>query len=162
MSNRAWVIAWLSCCRDLNRICLQADWLRSRFPERAWIGVELHRTGADRPRLALLQSLASASGLPLVAVGGVLMSEPAERPLLDAMTAIRLGKTCPEAGLALQSNNERHLRSRTRLARFYPQALLLETLRLAGQCRFSWMSCVTSIPPNWCLPVSARRSICVV
>ena len=115
----------------------QADWLRSHFPERAWIGVELHRTGADRPRLALLQSLASASGLPLVAVGGVLMSEPAERPLLDAMTAIRLGRNLSEAGLALQSNNERHLRSRTRLARFYPQALLLETLRLAGQCRFS-------------------------
>ena len=115
----------------------QAEWLQSRFPGRAWIGVELHRTGADRARLALLQSLASAVGLPLVAAGGVLMRDPGQQPLLDAMTAIRLGKTLAEAGLALQSNSERHLRSRPRLARFYPQALLQETLRLAGQCRFS-------------------------
>ena len=115
----------------------QADWLQSRFPGRAWIGVELHRTGADRARLALLQSLASAVGLPLVAAGGVLMRDPGQQPLLDAMTAIRLGKTLAEAGLALQSNSEHHLRSRPRLARFYPQALLQETLRLAGQCRFS-------------------------
>ena len=115
----------------------QAEWLQSRFPGRAWIGVELHRTGADRARLALLQSLASAVGLPLVAAGGVLMRDPGQQPLLDAMTAIRLGKTLAEAGLALQSNSEHHLRSRPRLARFYPQALLQETLRLAGQCRFS-------------------------
>ncbi|MCB1831689.1 MAG: PHP domain-containing protein, partial [Gammaproteobacteria bacterium] len=106
----------------------QADWLQSRFPGRAWIGVELHRTGADRARLALLQSLASAVGLPLVAAGGVLMRDPGQQPLLDAMTAIRLGKTLAEAGLALQSNSEHHLRSRPRLARFYPQALLQETL----------------------------------
>ncbi|MCP5448079.1 MAG: error-prone DNA polymerase [Chromatiaceae bacterium] len=115
----------------------QAEWLQSRFPGRAWIGVELHRTGADRARLVLLQSLASAVGLPLVAAGGVLMRDPGQQPLLDAMTAIRLGKTLAEAGLALQSNSEHHLRSRPRLARFYPQALLQETLRLAGQCRFS-------------------------
>ena len=115
----------------------QADWLKFRFPDRAWIGVELHRTGADRARLAALESLASSSDLPLVAAGGVLMHDPDRRPLLDAMTAIRLGRPLAEAGLALQSNNERHLRSRHRLARFYPQALLRETLQLAARCRFS-------------------------
>jgi len=115
----------------------QADWLQSRFPGRAWIGVELHRTGADRARLDVLKSLAHASGLPLVAAGGVLMHDTAQRPLLDAMTAIRLGRTLAEAGLALQSNSERHLRCRSRLARFYPQTLLQETLQLAARCGFS-------------------------
>ncbi|MCP5416221.1 MAG: error-prone DNA polymerase [Chromatiaceae bacterium] len=115
----------------------QADWLCSRFPQRAWIAVELHRTGADRVRLAALESLALASGLPLVAAGGVLIHDSVQQPLLDAMTAIRLGKCLSEAGLALQSNAERHLRSRPRLARFYPQSLLQETLRIARRCRFS-------------------------
>ncbi len=115
----------------------QAEWLQSRFPQRAWIAVALHRTGADRVRLAALQSLALSSGLQLVATGGVLMHDPAQRPLLDAMTAIRLGKTLAETGLALQSNGERHLRSRSQLARFYPPALLQETLQLARRCCFS-------------------------
>ncbi len=112
-------------------------WLAERFPGRAWIGVELHRSGGDRERLVRLRTLGAACGLPLVAAGGVLMHDAGRRPLLDCLTAIRLGKPVAELGYAAQSNGERHLRSRARLARFYPRELLAETLVLAARCRFS-------------------------
>jgi len=115
----------------------QASWLARYFPSRAWVGVELHRTGGDRARLITLEQLAGSSGLPLVAAGGVLMHDPARKPLLDTLTAIRLGRPLVEVGLALQSNAERHMRSRQQLARFYPRELLAESLRLAARCRFS-------------------------
>ncbi len=113
-------------------------WLAERFAGRCWLGVGLHRDGGgDRERLALLERVGDACGLPLVAVGGVLMHDPERRALLDTLTAIRLRRPLAEAGLALQSNGERHLRSRERLARFYPPALLHETLAVAARCRFS-------------------------
>ena len=115
----------------------QAQWLAMHFPGRAWIGVALHRSGGDRRHLADLRQLSRDSGLPLVACGAVLMHARARRPLLDTLTAVRLGKTLEQAGLALQSNGERHLRSRRRLARFYPADLLQESLRLARRCSFS-------------------------
>ncbi len=115
----------------------QARWLARYFPSRAWVGLELHRTGGDRARLAALEQIAGSSGLPLVAAGGVLMHDPARKPLLDTLTAIRLGRPLAEVGLTLQSNAERHLRSRRQLARFYPREPLAESLRLAARCCFS-------------------------
>ncbi len=115
----------------------QARWLDSHFPSRAWIAVELHRTGSDRERLGALESLSQVSGLPLVATGGVLMHDQARRPLLDCVTAIRLGRPLAELGFEIQSNSERHLRSRHRLGRFYPCSLLAESLQVAALCRFS-------------------------
>jgi len=112
-------------------------WLAQRFPARCWIAVELHRTGADRERLQQLQELGKASGLPLVAGGGVLMHERGRRPLQDTLTAIRLGVPLAEAGYRLQQNGERHLRTLDALARFYPADLLAETLRVAELCDFS-------------------------
>ena len=114
-----------------------ARWLAAGFPGRAWIGVAQHRSGGDRGRLATLRRLAGDSGVPLVAVGGVRMHEPSRRPLLDVLTAIRRRRPLAELGFDLQSNAERHLRSLTQLARFYPDDLLQETLTLAGRCHFS-------------------------
>jgi error-prone DNA polymerase len=59
----------------------QGVWLAEQFPGRAWIGVELHRRGGDRERLARLRLLGEESGLPLVACGGVLMHSRECRPL---------------------------------------------------------------------------------
>lgn len=117
---------------------LQAGrWLAGRFPGRSWIGVALHRAGGDRARLAALRRAGRECGLTPVATGGVRMHDPDRRPLLDTLTAIRLRRPLAEAGLALQSNGERHLRTRARLARFYPPELLRETLVVAERCRFS-------------------------
>ena len=112
-------------------------WLGRLFPDSAWIACVLHRAGGDRQRLARLRKLGAGSGLPLVAVGSVLMHERSRKPLQDLLTGIRLNVTVAAAGHALQPNAERHLRHRRDLGRFYPPDLLAETLRVAGRCRFS-------------------------
>jgi error-prone DNA polymerase len=48
-------------------------WLAERFPGRCWIAVELHAGPDDAARLAGLQALGAACGLPLVAAGDVHM-----------------------------------------------------------------------------------------
>ncbi len=115
----------------------QGHWLAERFAGRLWIAVELHAGPDDGARLADLQALGQACGLPLVASGDVHMHIRARRPVQDVLTALRLKTTVFEAGYALFPNAERHLRSRLRLSRLYPPALLVETLRIAEQCTFS-------------------------
>ncbi|MDW8468786.1 MAG: error-prone DNA polymerase [Burkholderiales bacterium] len=114
-----------------------AAWLAERFAGRAWIAAELHCGPDDRAALARLGELSRASGLPLVAAGDVHMHVRSRRRLQDALTAVRLGKPVAECGRALFPNGERHLRSRLRLARLYPPALLSETLAIAERCDFS-------------------------
>jgi error-prone DNA polymerase len=115
----------------------QARWLREIFPERAWIAVELLLTGRDGERLAELSALNLRTGVPLAAAGGVEMHARKRRALHDVMTAVQLGTTVKEAGLALRASGERHLRARERLAEIYPRVLLEETLRVAERCTFS-------------------------
>ncbi|MFN7273270.1 MAG: error-prone DNA polymerase [Gammaproteobacteria bacterium] len=112
-------------------------WLRAHHAGSAWIAAELLRDGTERAHLAALTALGAAHGLPLVAAGAVCMHVRARRRLHDALTAIRLGTTVEDAGLALLPSGERHLRDRVRLARLYPPALLAETLAIAARCRFS-------------------------
>jgi error-prone DNA polymerase len=131
-------IAWCSGCRATGRQ-RPADgrWLAERFPGRAWIAVELHAGPDDAARLEVLQALGAASGLPLVAAGDVHMHVKARRPVQDVLTALRLKTTVFDAGHALFPNGERHLRTRLRLSRLYPPALLDETLHIAARCDFS-------------------------
>lgn len=112
-------------------------WLAERFPGRCWIAVELHAGPDDAAKLAELQALGAACGLPLVAAGDVHMHVRARRPVQDVLTALRLKTSVFDAGHALFPNGERHLRSRLRLARLYPSELLAETLRIAALCTFS-------------------------
>ncbi len=114
-----------------------ARWLAGRFADRAWIAVELHYGPRDKARLAELQALGVACGLPLVAAGDVHMHARSRRALQDTLTAVRLGVPVSEAGHALFPNAERHLRRRVRLAQVYPEALLAETLAIAARCTFS-------------------------
>ena len=115
----------------------EASWLAAVFPGRLWIAVELLTTGHDRRRLALLQQLGSALGLPLVAAGDVHMHVRGRRALQDVLTATRLGTTVDRAGYALHPNGERHLRPLARLQELYPRELLEATLDVARRCTFS-------------------------
>ena len=81
-----------------------ASWLAVRFPETAWIAVELHCGPDDRGRLQALRHLGAASGLPLVAAGDVHMHVRARQRLQDTLTAIRLGVSLKDAGYALYPN----------------------------------------------------------
>jgi error-prone DNA polymerase len=128
------LVLWLA---EMDADPKEGRWLASCFPERLWTGVALYRTGADRVRLDRLWRLAKACGLPLTAVGGALMHVRQRQPLLDTLTAIRLGITVDRAGDLLLQNRERYLRTREELAHFYPPELLAATLRIAAACRFS-------------------------
>ncbi|MCK6406786.1 MAG: error-prone DNA polymerase [Rhodocyclaceae bacterium] len=112
-------------------------WLAERFSGRCWLGIGLFNGPNDAQRLARLTALAEASGLPAVAAGDVHMHARGRRPLQDVLTALRLKTTVFAAGHALFPNGERHLRTRLRLARLYPRALLDETLKIAECCDFS-------------------------
>lgn len=111
-------------------------WLRTRFAERLWLGVELHRGADDAARLQQLLALAHHHGLPAVACGDVHMHCRGRRALQDCMSAIRHHLPVAEAGAHLFANGERHLRRYEELAELYPAALLAETLRIAERCSF--------------------------
>jgi error-prone DNA polymerase len=130
---------WLPDARSNRGEALaQGASLRERLgADRLWIGINLHRRGGDGERLAWVKGLAGDLGLGAVAAGNVAMHARGRRPLLDTLTAIRLGVRVDQAGAALAQNRENHLRTREQLARFYPPGLLAATLDLAGRCRFS-------------------------
>ena len=115
----------------------EGRWLAGRFAGRAWLAVELFADGDDARRLAELQALGGAVGLPLVAAGDVHMHDPARRRLQDLVTAIRLVTPLHALGRRLFSNGERHLRDRRRLAALYPAALLEAAAGIARRCSFT-------------------------
>lgn len=136
----------------------QAHWLRHSFPERSWIGVELHRSAHDHERLASLRSLAEHSGLKLVATGDVHMHVRERRALQDTVTAIRHRCTLAEAGHRLFPNGERYLRPVEELRSIYPADLIEETLVIAERCEFS-LSSLQYRYPQELVPVGKTPAI---
>jgi len=122
---------------DADRLAPQAAWMLRTFPGRAWMAMTLlHRAGDDRHR-AVVEQVAQAHALPVVATGDVCMHVRSRKPLQDTLTAIRLGKAIAECGYELAPNAEQHLRSRLRLGNIYPATALAETIRIAERCTFS-------------------------
>ncbi len=116
----------------------QAAWLQRWLgPGRCSLGVVLHRRAGEAQRLRQWRQLAALTGLPVAALGDVLMHRRSRKALQDVLTATRLNCTVAEAGLALQPNAEAHLRSRLRLAMLYDAAWLAHTLEIAASCTFS-------------------------
>ncbi|WP_212631192.1 error-prone DNA polymerase [Pseudomonas sp. KB-10] len=111
-------------------------WLRSVFPERLWLGVELHRGADDSARLQRLLEMAAVHDLPAVVCGDVHMHARGRRALQDCMTAIRHHLPVAEAGAHLFANGERHLRRLEELGELYPPELLMQTLCIAERCHF--------------------------
>jgi error-prone DNA polymerase len=125
------------CGASFESIHRAAVWLRQRFPQRAWLAAQLLLRLDDTLWLHKLGEVSHLTGVPLVASGGVRMHLRSRKPLLDVMTAVKLGQPVADCGLALAPNAERHLRSRLRLAAMYPAALLAHTVQIAAQCQFS-------------------------
>ena len=122
-----------------NRLVLDDEnrWLPEALAGRLWIAVELLADGVDRERLSSLERLGKALSLPLVASGDVHMHCRERRALQDTVTAVRLRTTLENAGFALYPNGERYLRSRRAIGRIYPEALVRESVRIAGMIDFS-------------------------
>jgi error-prone DNA polymerase len=121
---------------DVEALVADVTEAAAMFGDSLWVAVELLNEFDDDLWLATLQQVAEQTGVPLVAAGDVHMHVRSRKPLQDVVTAIREGRSVAECGFALQSNAERHLRSRVRLAGLYPAALLANTLEVAKRCTF--------------------------
>ena len=90
--------------------------------------VELQRHGLceQEARNQAAIALAREFHLPLLATNGVSMATEFEREILDVLTSIRHGCSLDEAGLLLQRNGKRHLRSASEMCRLFqdvPEAI---------------------------------------
>ncbi len=95
--------------------------------------------GGDRARIAALANLAARAGTPLVATNAVLYHAPHRRPLQDVLTCIREKCTISEAGLRLEANAERHVKSAKDMARLFAghDDALRRAVEIAEDCTFS-------------------------
>ena len=111
-----------------NRGVLAAiDRLKPIFTDRLYIGVSLHRTGADARWLEQAKALSTAAQVPLIATNDALYAGPEARALHDVVTCIREGVTVQTAGKRLASNAERHLKDPAEMARLFracPEAIV--------------------------------------
>ncbi|MGE5501761.1 MAG: error-prone DNA polymerase, partial [Ignavibacteriales bacterium] len=117
--------------RDLDRM---AGELRGRM----WLAASRAYAARDLKRLARLGDLARAARAPMVATGDVLYHDPERRPLQDVLTCIREKCSIHEAGLRLEANAERHLKSPAEMSRLFtrwPEAVE-RTLEIAGRIAF--------------------------
>ena len=129
--------------QSFETLFAHALWLKTWFG--SGVGVESRAALAlpvllhphDALLVDLVQRVSALTGLPIVAVGSVLMHTRSRKPLQDALTATRLKCTVAEAGHALSPNAEAHLRPRSRLGALYRPEWLAATLALAGRCAFS-------------------------
>src|SRR6266700_1316763 len=115
----------------------EARWLGSRFRGALWIAGERLLDADDAARCEKLVAISATTGLAVAAAGDVHMHARERRALQDMLTAIRLKTSVAEAGYALHSNGERHLRPLETLSRIYPHAWLEQTLAIADRCKFS-------------------------
>jgi error-prone DNA polymerase len=93
----------------------------------------------DRARIAALAALGERCGAPIVATNDVLYHHHECRPLQDVVTCIREKTTLREAGLRLEANAERHLKSPEEMAQLFRghEVALERTLDIVGACQFS-------------------------
>ncbi|QRY34479.1 error-prone DNA polymerase [Variovorax sp. PDNC026] len=109
---------------------------RALYGENLWLAVELFSELDDDLWLVTLMEAGEQASVPLVAAGDVHMHARSCKPMHDVLTAVREGKTVAECGFALQSNAERHLRPRMRLAEIHLRQMLDNTLVVAERCKF--------------------------
>ena len=113
--------------------------LKRLVGDRLWLGVATPYEGRDRRRLAVLATLARATGVPLMATNDSLYASSDQRQLHDVVTCIRKGTDVKHAGRLLEANAERHLKSPAEMARLfrrYPEAIA-ETGRLIDRIGFT-------------------------
>jgi error-prone DNA polymerase len=113
---------------------------REIFGDRCYLLAELVRGPDDRARLAELQALSRATGVPLVAAGDVHYHVPGRMVLHDVLTAIRHGTTVADAeGTLLFPNAQRHLRPVDEIAELFADApnAIARTIEIAERCKFS-------------------------
>jgi error-prone DNA polymerase len=127
----------LYCEDDVSSLCALLTQLAAQFGSSLWLALELLNGIDDALWLQTLTHASVASGVPLVATGGVLMHVRSRKPLHDVLTATRQHLPLSQCGQVVQRNAEAHLRQRVRLGQIYPRALLENTLEVAARCAFN-------------------------
>ena len=84
-----------------------------------WLAASRPYGARDLQRLSKLAVLAETSGAPMVATNDVLYHRPDRRNLQDVLTCIRETCTIHDAGLRLEANGERHLKSPVEMERLF-------------------------------------------
>ena len=80
-------------------------------PKNVYVELQRHGIREQEARNRAAISLAREFRLPLLATNGVSMATAFEREILDVLTGIRHGCSLDDAGLLLQQNSKRHMRS---------------------------------------------------
>ena len=115
----------------------QAMWLRTWFPERAWI-IRPRTLGVmDELECHVAEQAAERSGLRIVASASPLMHTRGRKRVQDVLTAVRLGKEVAQCGFSLRPNAQQYLQGRAVLAEQFPAAWMHETVEIARMCTFS-------------------------
>ena len=119
--------------------CRQITALHIAFPDAVYLAGHNLCRGDDRQQLARRAALAQRAGIPLVATNDVRMHARGRRPLLDVLTCIREKCTIDTAGLRLDANAERHLKSTEEMTRLFEgyEDALARTQEIAERCTFS-------------------------
>jgi error-prone DNA polymerase len=120
-----------------ERLLAHALWLKTWFGDRAGLALPQLQHAHDATLARLVQRAGELTGLPVVAVGNVLMHQRSRKPLQDALTATRLKTPVAACGFALESNAEAHLRPRARLAQLFRPEWLEASVEFAARCAFS-------------------------
>jgi error-prone DNA polymerase len=112
--------------------------LARAFPGRAWLAAARPYGARDLVRLAALDEMGQRTGAPMVAVNDVLYHGPERRTLHDILTCVREKCVIEAAGLRLEANAERHLKSPAEMARLFGRwpAALARSLEVAGRIAF--------------------------
>ncbi|MBG1233595.1 error-prone DNA polymerase [Aestuariivirga litoralis] len=113
--------------------------LRHAAPDRAWLGVSMPYLGDDLRRLRHWKAVAEDIGVPLIATNDVHYHEPERRMLQDVVTCIRNHVTLDAAGLLLNLNAERHLKSESEMRALFAAApeAVKETQSFATRITFT-------------------------
>ena len=120
--------------RDGDR---EGEWLREHFPDRLWLAIELRADLDDSIDCRQARARAQRLAIPAVACTGALMHHVDRQPLLDVVTAIRLGQPVAACGYALESNADRSLKPLTKIQRQYGPDLVQASVAIADRCTFS-------------------------
>ena len=115
------------------------DRLASIYPGRLYVELQRHQLRDEEARNQSLIALAAQLRLPLIATNGVRHASPADRQVLDTLTAIRHHLPLDRAGRLLSQNASRHLRSAAEMAALFrdlPEAIA-NTLIASSRLEFT-------------------------
>ena len=127
-------------------------YLAARLPSLRHIAASYLYTGDDIARIEALNAMARINGLTILATNDVLYHAAHRRPLQDVMTAIRHKTSVARAGLLLQPNAERHLKSPQEMERLFarwPHAIAAAR-EVADGCRFNLSELRYEYPEEIC------------